>query len=93
MRLQQNTDRIQTTHIGSLPRPHDVLDLLRAKFAGQPTCADSRAYRIGHLARRSPSALRSDGIIGRHRGFSSPSANVLTTLPLVLDPIKSGPLR
>jgi hypothetical protein len=36
MTLQQNTDRIQTTHIGSLPRPHDVLDLLRAKFAGQP---------------------------------------------------------
>src|SRR5262249_45268663 len=26
----------------------------------------SRAYRISHLARRSPSALRSDGIIGRH---------------------------
>jgi 5-methyltetrahydropteroyltriglutamate--homocysteine methyltransferase len=36
MTLQQNTDRIQTTHIGSLPRPHDVLDLLRAKFTGQP---------------------------------------------------------
>jgi 5-methyltetrahydropteroyltriglutamate--homocysteine methyltransferase len=36
MTRQQNTDRIQTTHIGSLPRPHDVLDLLRAKFAGQP---------------------------------------------------------
>src|SRR4051812_29170956 len=36
MTLQQNTDRIQTTHIGSLPRPRDVLDLLKAKFAGQP---------------------------------------------------------
>jgi 5-methyltetrahydropteroyltriglutamate--homocysteine methyltransferase len=36
MSLQQNSDRIQTTHIGSLPRPHDVLDLLMAKFAGQP---------------------------------------------------------
>ena len=33
--LQQNTDRIQTTHIGSLPRPHAVLDLLKAKLAGQ----------------------------------------------------------
>jgi hypothetical protein len=30
-------------------------------------CADSRAYRISHLARWSASALRSDGIIGRHR--------------------------
>jgi 5-methyltetrahydropteroyltriglutamate--homocysteine methyltransferase len=36
MTLQQNTDRIQTTHIGSLPRPHDVLDLLRAKLTGRP---------------------------------------------------------
>jgi 5-methyltetrahydropteroyltriglutamate--homocysteine methyltransferase len=36
MALQQNTDRIQTTHIGSLPRPHDLLDLLKAKYAGQP---------------------------------------------------------
>ena len=36
MSIQQNTDRIQTTHIGSLPRPHKVLDLLKAKFAHQP---------------------------------------------------------
>jgi len=36
MPLQQNTDRIQTTHIGSLPRPHALLDLLKAKFTGQP---------------------------------------------------------
>ena len=35
MSLQQNTDRIQTTHIGSLPRPHNVLDLLKAKLNGQ----------------------------------------------------------
>jgi 5-methyltetrahydropteroyltriglutamate--homocysteine methyltransferase len=36
MSIQQNTDHIQTTHIGSLPRPHDLLDLLKAKYAGQP---------------------------------------------------------
>src|SRR5690606_23127113 len=36
MTLQQNTDRIQTTHIGSLPRPHNVLDILKAKFGGKP---------------------------------------------------------
>lgn len=35
MQLQQNTDRIQTTHIGSLPRPHKLLDMLKAKFAGE----------------------------------------------------------
>ena len=27
MAVQQNSDHIQTTHIGSLPRPHDLLDL------------------------------------------------------------------
>jgi 5-methyltetrahydropteroyltriglutamate--homocysteine methyltransferase len=32
---QQNTNRIQTTHIGSLPRPHDLLDLMKAKFSGK----------------------------------------------------------
>src|SRR5215467_1505954 len=36
MALQQNTDHIQTTHIGSLPRPHSLLDLLKAKYPGQP---------------------------------------------------------
>ena len=40
--LQQNTDHIQTTHIGSLPRPHDLLDLMKAKFTGQ--LYDQRAY-------------------------------------------------
>ncbi len=33
---QQNTDRIQTTHIGSLPRPHDLLDVMKAKLNNQP---------------------------------------------------------
>ena len=42
MNIQQNTDRIQTTHIGSLPRPHAVLDMMKAKFAGQPY--DQKAY-------------------------------------------------
>ncbi len=34
MALQQNTDRIQTTHIGSLPRPHRLLDAMKAKYSG-----------------------------------------------------------
>ena len=33
MTLQQNTDHIQTTHISSLPRPHNLLDLLKAKYS------------------------------------------------------------
>jgi 5-methyltetrahydropteroyltriglutamate--homocysteine methyltransferase len=40
--LQQNTDRIRTTHIGSLPRPHGLLDIMKAKLSGQPY--DEKAY-------------------------------------------------
>ena len=36
MSVQNNTDRIQTTHIGSLPRPHELLDILKAKLNKQP---------------------------------------------------------
>ena len=36
MNTQQNRNRIRTTHIGSLPRPHALLDLLKAKLNGQP---------------------------------------------------------
>jgi 5-methyltetrahydropteroyltriglutamate--homocysteine methyltransferase len=32
---QQNTDHIQITHMGSLPRPHDLLDQIKAKYTGQ----------------------------------------------------------
>src|SRR5260370_38815341 len=43
MGIQQNNTRIQTTHIGSLPRPHDLLDIMKAKFAKQPY--DEKAYQ------------------------------------------------
>ena len=36
MSIQQNIDHIQTTHTGSLPRPHDLLDLLKSKCDGAP---------------------------------------------------------
>ena len=36
MALQQNTGRIQTTHIGSLPRPHALLDIMKAKLNHRP---------------------------------------------------------
>jgi 5-methyltetrahydropteroyltriglutamate--homocysteine methyltransferase len=39
---QQNTDRIQTTHIGSLPRPRDLLDAMKARYSGQPY--DQKTY-------------------------------------------------
>ena len=39
----------------------------RQGYTAPSTRADSRACRMSHLARRSPSVLRSDRIIGRHR--------------------------
>jgi len=49
MTIQQNTDRIQTTHIGSLPRPHDLLDLMKAKLAGEAV----DQYRYDQTLKRS----------------------------------------
>jgi 5-methyltetrahydropteroyltriglutamate--homocysteine methyltransferase len=42
MSIQQNTDRILTTHVGSLPRPKDLLDLMKARLAGE--AYDQAAY-------------------------------------------------
>jgi 5-methyltetrahydropteroyltriglutamate--homocysteine methyltransferase len=35
VQLQQNTDCIQTTHIGSLPRPPHLLDVMKPKYGGE----------------------------------------------------------
>ena len=40
--MVRSVERILTTHVGSLPRPHDLLDLMKAKFAGEPV--DAAAY-------------------------------------------------
>ncbi|HXP88600.1 MAG TPA: cobalamin-independent methionine synthase II family protein [Bryobacteraceae bacterium] len=42
MALQQNTSRILTTHVGSLPRPRSWLDLMKAQISGAP--CDRRQY-------------------------------------------------
>ena len=33
--MKRSTDRILTTHVGSLPRPADLLDMMQAKEAGR----------------------------------------------------------
>ncbi|MEM1084932.1 MAG: cobalamin-independent methionine synthase II family protein [Verrucomicrobiota bacterium] len=33
--MRHSTDRILTTHVGSLPRPHDLLDVLKQKLSGE----------------------------------------------------------
>jgi 5-methyltetrahydropteroyltriglutamate--homocysteine methyltransferase len=40
--LTENPHRILTTHVGSLPRPHALLDLMKAKLGGKPY--DQAAY-------------------------------------------------
>jgi 5-methyltetrahydropteroyltriglutamate--homocysteine methyltransferase len=34
--MRRSTDRILTTHCGSLPRPADLLDLMKARLSGEP---------------------------------------------------------
>jgi 5-methyltetrahydropteroyltriglutamate--homocysteine methyltransferase len=34
--MKRSTDRILTTHTGSLPRPHDLLELIQAREYGDP---------------------------------------------------------
>src|SRR5438105_419230 len=40
--MKHSTDRILTTHVGSLPRPADMLPMLSAKMIGDPV--DERAF-------------------------------------------------
>jgi 5-methyltetrahydropteroyltriglutamate--homocysteine methyltransferase len=44
--MNRSTHRILTTHCGSLPRPADLLDLMKAKIHGEPYDADVYAARI-----------------------------------------------
>jgi 5-methyltetrahydropteroyltriglutamate--homocysteine methyltransferase len=40
--MQRSNNRILTTHVGSLPRPDDLFELMQARVDGQPV--DARAY-------------------------------------------------
>jgi 5-methyltetrahydropteroyltriglutamate--homocysteine methyltransferase len=44
--VKRSTDRILTTHVGSLPRPPDVREMLLAKDARQPYDKDLLARRV-----------------------------------------------
>ncbi len=56
MDLQQNTRRIRTTHVGSLPRPRVLLDALRVRSRGEPydeaAYADLLARSVAGVVRR-----------------------------------------
>jgi len=42
--MPRSTDRILTTHVGSLPRPHDLLDMMKARLTGEGGPVDDAAY-------------------------------------------------
>jgi 5-methyltetrahydropteroyltriglutamate--homocysteine methyltransferase len=44
--MKRSTDRILTTHVGSLPRPDDLLPLLLAKDSGQPYDEEALNARV-----------------------------------------------
>lgn len=44
--MKRSTDRILTTHVGSLPRPPDIREMLLAKDAGHPYDKELLAQRV-----------------------------------------------
>ena len=44
--MKRSTDRILTTHCGSLPRPKDLLDMMKAKINGEPYDPETYARRV-----------------------------------------------
>jgi 5-methyltetrahydropteroyltriglutamate--homocysteine methyltransferase len=44
--MPKNADRILTTHCGSLPRPKELLDLMKAKLQGEPHDANAYAAEV-----------------------------------------------
>ncbi|MBO0689304.1 MAG: methionine synthase, partial [Candidatus Dormibacteraeota bacterium] len=44
--MKISTDRILTTHVGSLARPHDLLETMREKEHGRPYDHEAYAARV-----------------------------------------------
>ena len=57
-----NTDKIRTTHVGSLPRPADLLDLLERKETGEPVDDATVDARIARAIRDVVAAQRNSGV-------------------------------
>ena len=54
--MKRSTDRILTTHVGSLPRPADLLDAVEAREQGKPVDDKAHAARlrgaVGEIVRK-----------------------------------------
>ena len=66
--MKTSTDRILTTHVGSIPRPESIRALLRARLAGQPVDEAELAARVAEAV--------AEVVRGRPRpaSMSSPTA-------------------
>jgi 5-methyltetrahydropteroyltriglutamate--homocysteine methyltransferase len=60
--MKRSTDRILTTHVGSLPRPSDILELLLAKDAGKLTDTAAFEARIREGVRECVQLQRNAGL-------------------------------
>ena len=79
--MKRSTDRILTTHVGSLARPKDLLDLMQAKVNGEPYDHDVYAQRIPTAAAESGIDIVTDGEQGK-LGFSAYVSERLPYVPI-----------
>src|SRR4051812_2052116 len=75
--MKRSTDRILTTHTGSLPRPPDLLEMIRIRDAGEPLAMDAFAARVrsavAEIVRQQVEVgidIVNDGELGK-RGFAN----------------------
>jgi 5-methyltetrahydropteroyltriglutamate--homocysteine methyltransferase len=61
MRMKTSTERILTTHVGSLPRPESIKALLRARLGGQPLDESQLAV---HVAEAVSAVVRQQAEVG-----------------------------
>ena len=94
--MKQSTERILTTHVGSLPRPPDLLEMIQAKEQGQPFNAAGLAGRVksavDEAVRKQAAAgidILADGEMGRF-GFIPYVNERLTGLEARPNPGREG---
>lgn len=75
--MKRSTDRILTTHCGSMPRPNDLLDMMKLKVSGEPYDHEAFAQRVrsavAEVVRRQVESgidVPTDGEQGKHSFFA-----------------------
>jgi 5-methyltetrahydropteroyltriglutamate--homocysteine methyltransferase len=94
--MKHSTERILTTHVGSLPRPPDLLEMIQAKEQGRPIDAEAFAARVksavAEAVRKQAEAgidIAADGEMGRF-GFIPYVNERLTGLEARSNPRSEG---